>query len=182
MKSDPRDTPTGRPLEGRTVLVVEDHIDSADATRLMLEWLGARVSVAKHGQEAIALLAAAPADVVLSDLRLPGMTGWELARIVRGDPQLVGIRIIALTGFIEDRGRLARGGFDGYLLKPVDEAALLSAVLGTRAVPGTERKPPSTCPACGSPFASGGTLLFQGEQFVHAICWRDRGSVVGPRE
>ena len=112
------------------ILLVEDHADAAEMLRELLALSGHEVTVASSGPAALATLRQRAADVVLCDLGLPDMSGYEVARAVRGDPSLAAIPLVALTGYgqPEDRARTSEAGFDEHLVKPVglDE---LSAVL-----------------------------------------------------
>lgn len=88
----------------------------------------ARVGPQRGGRAALAALATTAADVALLDIGLPSMDGFELARRIREDPRLAGVRLVALTGFSEDMDALRshRAGFHAYMQKPIDFAALES--------------------------------------------------------
>jgi CheY-like chemotaxis protein len=113
----------------RRVLVVDDNRDAADALALLLETLGAETRVAYSGDGALAALDQYDADLVLLDLAMPGLDGFETCRRMRrrDAPRAV---IVALTGYGRDRDKddAVRAGFDAHLTKPVDTRAL-SAVL-----------------------------------------------------
>ncbi|SMF97412.1 PAS domain S-box-containing protein [Methylomagnum ishizawai] len=119
----------------RRLLVVDDNRDAADSLALLLELLGIEVRVAYDGSAALALLAEFPPDVVLLDLGMPGMDGYEVARRIRGQPGGRDIALFALTGWGQaaDRHRTRLGGFDQHLVKPVDFEDLrrLLAEVGT---------------------------------------------------
>ncbi len=125
------------PFTNLTVLVVEDTEDTLEAMQVMIEVLGARVLVARDGREALEVLAAAPADIVLCDLRMPRMDGFEfLAELSR----TMGSRhppVVALTGLVSegDLQRTKEAGFEGHLGKPLERAALVAAVRETLALP-----------------------------------------------
>lgn len=108
---------------------MEDKDDSRESLRLLLESLGHDVVAAADGRQGLAL--ERPPDVMLVDLGLPGLDGFELARAVRGSERVSTVRLIAITGYgqAEDRRRSAEAGFDVHLVKPVSAAALLE-VLG----------------------------------------------------
>lgn len=110
----------------RRILIIEDNEDAAEMLRALLELRGHRPEVVGTGQEGLALLARAPAEVVLCDIGLPGMSGYEFARAVRADPGLRHLRLVAVTGYgqPEDRRRSSEAGFDAHLTKPVDLEAL----------------------------------------------------------
>jgi CheY-like chemotaxis protein len=115
------------PLAGLTVLLVDDHADSRDALRLVLQSVGARVRVARDGPDALEALATGVPDVVLADMRMPGTGGCELARRIRAIPALARVGLIAVSGVTEPASiAVARAaGFDGYVVKPIDGDALI---------------------------------------------------------
>jgi PAS domain S-box-containing protein len=124
----------GRP-SGIRVLLVEDHVDVATSLTMVLEALGHRVAVAHDGPGGLAAARAHHPDVMLVDIGLPEMDGYEVARRVRGDPALAGVVLIALTGYglDQDRQRTRAAGFHHHLVKPVDPEALQDLLL--RAAP-----------------------------------------------
>lgn len=119
-------------LHGLAVLLVEDSPDTREATQLMLELLGARVLLACDGAEALAVLQTEAPDVVLCDLRMPRMDGFELIRRLRQDPRHAHRPAVSVSGFTSaaDRQRSRDAGFDDHLGKPFDTAVLVSALLG----------------------------------------------------
>lgn len=110
------------------VLVVDDNHDAADTLGMLLRVLGAQVEVVHDGPAALASLRRFHPTVVLLDLGMPGMSGIEVARRVREDPQFSSTRLVALTGWgqREDRRRTTEAGFDHHLVKPADVSALQS--------------------------------------------------------
>jgi two-component system cell cycle response regulator DivK len=115
-----------RVLEGATVLVVDDAADDREAMQALFETLGARVISAGNGQEAMDRLREAGADVVLCDLRMPQVDGFEFIRRLRADPKCQGLPAIAVSGVASGGSSLrARElGFDAYLSKPPEFDAL----------------------------------------------------------
>jgi CheY-like chemotaxis protein len=110
------------------VLIVDDNRDAASSLALLLGLDGHRTVVAHDGAEALEAAERLRPDVVLLDIGLPGMSGYEVGRRMRHQPWGRGIMLIALTGWgqPEDRRRSSEAGFDAHLVKPVDHAALMA--------------------------------------------------------
>jgi signal transduction histidine kinase/ActR/RegA family two-component response regulator len=108
------------------VLVVEDHRDAAETLRELLELSGCTVEVAYTGRRGVEAARRFRPDVVLCDLGLPEMNGYEVAAALRADPTTAAARLIALSGYgrEEDVLRCRQAGFDLHLTKPVEFAAL----------------------------------------------------------
>lgn len=113
------------------ILVVDDNIDSAEVLGALLEHMGHEVFVAYTGARALEVAHERRPDVVLLDLALPDMSGFDVARAMRKDAALSGARLVGLTGFDseEHKQRAREAGLDAYLVKPVD-AERLGALLG----------------------------------------------------
>ena len=105
-----------------SVIVVEDNADAAESLMLLLELMGLQVRVAGNGNVALAEARTRRPDVMLVDIGLPGMNGYQLARAIRSDPALAGIMLVALTGYgqEDDRRQALLAGFDHHLVKPVE--------------------------------------------------------------
>jgi CheY-like chemotaxis protein len=127
-KAAPDAARTAPVLHARRVLVVDDNQDAADSLGMLLRFLGAEVRVEYRGADALTAVAAWRPSIVLLDLGMPGMDGFEVARRLRADPQASGLKLIALTGWGQDHDRLRsrRQGFDNHLIKPVDINVLLA--------------------------------------------------------
>jgi CheY-like chemotaxis protein len=116
----------GAPTLGHTgpirVLIVEDHRDAAETLRDLLAEAGCTVAVAYSGPEALEMAGGFRPEVVLCDLGLPGMNGYDVAAALRRDPVTATARLIAVTGYgqEEDRRRSQEAGFDLHLTKPID--------------------------------------------------------------
>lgn len=108
------------------VLVVEDEDDSAQSLAELLTLGGHCVRVAPSGPDALREALVVCPDVVLLDIGLPGMDGWEVARRLRGQSRDKQPLVVAVTGYetTDDRWRSADSGIDLHLVKPVDPAAL----------------------------------------------------------
>jgi CheY-like chemotaxis protein len=104
------------------VLVVDDHRDAADSLARLLSVLGRRTQVACDADAALAAIARAKPQLVLLDLGMPQVDGFETARRIRSTPEWRDIPLVALTGLghEQDRERTASCGFVAHLLKPVD--------------------------------------------------------------
>ena len=121
-------------LPQRRVLVVDDNRDAAESLGTVLELLGAQVRLAHAGPEAIEAVAAYRPSVVLLDLGMPGMDGYEVARRLRARQGGAPLSIVALTGWgqDEDRRRTLEAGFDHHLVKPADIEQLQSLLASLR--------------------------------------------------
>jgi CheY-like chemotaxis protein/two-component sensor histidine kinase len=112
----------------RLVLVIEDNVDAGQGLGDLLELRGHRVRVARDGRSGLAAAREARPDVVICDLGLPDMSGFDVARALRGDERLRTTRIIALSGYAqhEDRQRAREAGFDAHVAKPPDVEELMT--------------------------------------------------------
>ncbi len=127
-----RGPPAKTDVPSRRVLVVDDNEDSADLLRDMLQWVGHEVAVAHDGPSALALAERFAPDVALLDIGLPVMDGYELGRRLHERSQNAGCRLIALTGYGQERDRAQSkaSGFEAHLVKPIDGPRLLKIVAG----------------------------------------------------
>jgi len=109
------------------VLVVDDNRDSADSLALMLRVMGNDTQRAYDGQDGVDVAARFRPDVVLLDIGLPVLNGYDACRRIRGEPWGKGVVLIAMTGWgqDEDRRRSLEAGFDHHLVKPLDPRALM---------------------------------------------------------
>jgi signal transduction histidine kinase len=116
------------------VLVADDNADSASSLALMLEILGHEVRTAQDGQEAVEAAEAFRPDVILLDIGMPRMNGYDACRRLREQPWGAGVFIAALTGWgqDEDKRRSREAGFDRHIVKPVEPAALEATLAGLR--------------------------------------------------
>jgi CheY-like chemotaxis protein len=108
------------------ILIVDDNHDGADLLAMMLGSMGNEIRVAYDGEEAVGLTPEFRPDVVLLDIGLPKLNGYEACRCIRAQPGGEGLLMIAQTGWgqSEDRQRTREAGFDHHLVKPLDPKAL----------------------------------------------------------
>jgi CheY-like chemotaxis protein len=121
----PLDASMDQPASGRSVVLIDDSVDSVEALSMLLELEGHSVQVAYDGVAGLALIESVSPDVVLCDIGLPGMNGYEVAQAAR---RLATVPLlVAITGYgqTDDMARASDSGFDHYLVKPVDPAAVL---------------------------------------------------------
>jgi two-component system CheB/CheR fusion protein len=105
-------------------------VDAAETIAEVLELEGHRVHVATNGASGIARARELKPEVILCDIGLPDLDGYEIARIIRAEEALRSTRLVALSGYAqaEDRRRAANAGFDAHLPKPPSLSALLAAL------------------------------------------------------
>jgi len=117
----------GEPLR---VLVVDDAPDVTEMIALMMSYAGYRVATAFSATEALDAARTERFDAVISDIGMPGMSGYQLAEALRALPAYRSTPLIAVTGFTmyEDRQRALSAGFDDFLNKPISPSALLDTV------------------------------------------------------
>jgi two-component system sensor histidine kinase/response regulator len=134
-------------LPSSNILVAEDDEINQQVARELLAHLGMRVSLAANGQEALDALAKEPFDLVLMDLQMPVLDGFEATRRIRSDKRWKALPIIAMTAhaMVGDRERCLEVGMNDHLAKPIDPRSLraalgkwLTAVEGLPALPGVE--------------------------------------------
>jgi CheY-like chemotaxis protein len=113
------------------IVVADDDPDTVRTLRLLLEEEGHEVKTAADGPAALYAVRDFGADILLLDIGLPGMNGFEVARALRRDPATAAARLIALTGYggDDDRRRSHEAGFDVHLTKPVDPGLLRRLLL-----------------------------------------------------
>ncbi len=108
------------------VLIVDDYDDARDSLCVLLELLGHACATASNAATALKTAAEFLPDVVIMDISMPGTDGYEAARLLRALPGLEGVRIVALSGYGQDRDaqRSCEAGFVAHLVKPADPVAL----------------------------------------------------------
>lgn len=110
------------------MIVVDDNVDAADTLADMLRAYGHRVTVAYTPEAALEAFVNAAIDLAVLDIGLPGITGYQLADLMRESGHNSQVRFVALTGFGQqfDRDRSAAAGFTAHLVKPVDPADIIA--------------------------------------------------------
>jgi PAS domain S-box-containing protein len=113
----------------RRILIVDDNVDAAISLQILLNSLGHETAVAHGGMEALATARNFKPDVVLLDIGLPDIDGYDVARRLRSQKAHAHVRIVAVTGWGGDAKQKAlEAGFDLHLVKPIDSAALAQAL------------------------------------------------------
>jgi CheY-like chemotaxis protein len=117
-------------LDPRNILVVDDNVDAAQSLTMLLGVSGHHMRTAHDGSQALELAQEDPPDLILLDIGLPGMDGYEVARRVRKLPELNATRLVAMTGYGQqsDKAAAADAGFDAYLVKPVEYSELVETI------------------------------------------------------
>jgi two-component system cell cycle response regulator len=145
------------------VLVIEDNPINRELMDYLLRAYGFEPLTAVDGSVGLDIAARERPDLILCDIQMPGIDGFEFARRIKADPQLRDTPLVAVTAYamVGDRDRILATGFDGYIAKPIDPAELIptiNALLpGPQRAPGDALTPPSaqTTPAP----AQGATIL-----------------------
>jgi len=126
--ASPEPAPAREPSAARRILVVDDNHDAAESLAMLLNITGNKTSTAHDGAAALDAAARQRPDVVLLDIGLPTLNGYEVCRRIRDEPWGKEMVLIALTGWgqDEDRRKSHEAGFDGHLVKPVNYPALMA--------------------------------------------------------
>ena len=113
-----------------TILLVEDNELNRDMLSRRLERLGYTINLANDGQEGIDAVQKEPPNLVLMDINMPVMDGWEAVRVLKSNPETQHLPVIALTAHAmsSDREKAEKSGFDDYATKPVDFPALVKMI------------------------------------------------------
>jgi len=112
------------------ILVVDDEPDNLELVAETLEFRGAEVTTAKNGKEALEILEEFETNLILTDLSMPVMDGWQLRARVKSDEKLSHIPIVAVSAhaIAGDQERAMEAGFDGYLTKPLSILTLVDDI------------------------------------------------------
>ncbi len=116
--------------KARSVLVIDDVSDVTEMLTVLLTHAGYEVASASSAQEAIALARANQFDMIISDIGMPEMNGYELAVALRSQPGYEAVPMIAVTGFsmFDDRNRSLMAGFNAHVTKPIDPRTFLDLI------------------------------------------------------
>ena len=116
-------------FEKASILVVDDVVSNVEAIEHLLSDEGLNVTSAENGEVSLEILKHTIPDLILLDIRMPGMNGYEVAKELKSDTRLAHIPVIAFTASVFSVGKIENSGFfDGYLLKPVNRADLLMQI------------------------------------------------------
>jgi CheY-like chemotaxis protein/HPt (histidine-containing phosphotransfer) domain-containing protein len=127
-------------MGGEAVLIVEDNALSAKLAKILFVAEGYDVRIASSAGQALALLRERRPDVVLTDLRLPDMDGFELTRRIRADPSLRGLVVLATSASRDvDEEDLEQAGCDGFIHKPIDVERVRARAAEVRGLPRSRR-------------------------------------------
>lgn len=128
--------PSGFSKLARKIVVADDNYDSAQSLATLLEMEGHEVYVAHNGEEAITAIKNFQPDLALLDIGMPKFNGYEVARHVRGENSVRGIKLVAITGWGQDndKQRALEAGFDYHFTKPVDPQQLSALITSMPAI------------------------------------------------
>ena len=120
----------GNAAQGRRVLVVDDVSDVTEMLSVLLTHAGYDVVTASSALEAIALARDNHFDLVISDIGMPEMNGYELAEALRSQPGYEAVPMVAVTGYsmFDDRSRSLAAGFNAHVTKPIDPRAFIDLI------------------------------------------------------
>jgi CheY-like chemotaxis protein len=139
----PCSQPTGADLP-KYILIVEDDPDCRTIYQTALEGFGYEVLIAAQGAEGVHLARRHRPDLILMDIRMPVMDGWEAIRYLKADPYTCRIPVCAISAHVpqpEDQERVQRMGFDCFLMKPIDPKQIVAEVEKRIGPPRSKRSP-----------------------------------------
>jgi two-component system cell cycle response regulator len=113
-----------------SVLVIEDNSTNLALMTYLLEHFGYKTLKATDGEDGLAVARQDRPDIILCDLHMPGVSGWEFAERIKKDPAMASIPLVAVTAFamVGDRERVMAAGFDGYIAKPIEPETFVASV------------------------------------------------------
>jgi len=112
------------------ILVIEDNVANLELVKYLLEYGGHEVLTAADGLEGLAAVRREHPDLVICDLQMPLMDGYEVLQALRGDPSVAPTPIIAVTAFSmpDDQRKVLVAGFDAYMSKPIEPEAFVAQI------------------------------------------------------
>ena len=112
------------------ILIIEDNPANLELMGYLLRCSGHEVPVATDGQAGLDLARMEAPELIICDIQMPHMTGFEVALRLKADDRLRHIPLVAITAFamVGDRERVLAGGFDGYMAKPIDPEAFVAQI------------------------------------------------------
>lgn len=115
-----------------SILVIEDNRDNRELIAYLLQAYGFAPRLAASGVDGVRMALEEPPDLILLDLRMPGMDGYEVVAALKPHPALARTRIVAVTAsaMLDDRKRIDEAGFDGYIRKPIDPETFADTIRG----------------------------------------------------
>jgi len=118
------------PASGKTILIVEDNELNTKLFRDLLLSKGHRVIETRDGKEALRIAAAEAPDLILMDIQLPEISGYDLIKMIKKDPAIASIPVIAVTAFAMkgDEEKIRQSGCEDYLAKPISVSTFLKTV------------------------------------------------------
>jgi CheY-like chemotaxis protein len=116
---------------GWRILVIEDNAANLELMTYLLSAFGQSTVVARDGEEGVAEALRSVPDLVLCDLALPGVDGYEVVRRLKSEQTLAAVPIVAVTAsaMVGDREKVIRAGFDGYISKPINPEGFVAEVV-----------------------------------------------------
>jgi two-component system cell cycle response regulator DivK len=119
-----------RPDRQGAVLIVEDNLDNLSIYTTILEFHGFAVAAAEDGVRALEMARTSRPDLILMDISIPGVDGWEVTRTLKDDPATAQIPILVLTAHAlsSDRDRAYMEGADGYIAKPAEPSSVVTEI------------------------------------------------------
>ncbi len=129
----------------RRILVVDDHLETLEVTRLALRSAGYDVAIASSGAEGLRIARAEPLDLVLLDINMPGMDGWETLRLLKADEPLHDLPVVmfSVKGEVRDKVHGLQEGALDYICKPFGVDDLVARVERIFSSLGPGRRPPA---------------------------------------
>ena len=114
-------------LSGKQILVIDDEPDAVKILRLLLENYGADVFTATNGKEGFYVARTEKLDLILSDISMPGVNGWDFIRLIRQFPQTSKIPVVAVTAHTDNyyRRRASVAGFQHFIGKPINPSMFM---------------------------------------------------------